>query len=28
VWFDGQLIRKDGLFLPRELRPLNPRKLK
>jgi aminopeptidase len=28
VWFDGQLIRKDGLFLPRELRPLNPRNLK
>ena len=28
VWFDGQLIRKDGLFLPRELRPLNPKNLK
>ncbi|HXR06035.1 MAG TPA: aminopeptidase [Candidatus Acidoferrum sp.] len=28
VWFDGQLIRKDGLFLPRELRPLNPENLK
>jgi aminopeptidase len=28
VWFDGQLIRKDGLFLPKELRGLNPRNLK
>jgi aminopeptidase len=28
VWFDGRLIRKDGLFVPRELRPLNPRNLK
>jgi aminopeptidase len=28
VWFDGRLIRQDGLFLPRELRPLNPRNLK
>jgi aminopeptidase len=28
IWFDGRLIRKDGLFLPRELRPLNPRNLK
>jgi aminopeptidase len=28
IWFDGQLIRKDGLFLPNELRPLNPRNLK
>ena len=24
VWFDGELIRKDGLFLPKDLRPLNP----
>jgi aminopeptidase len=24
VWFDGDLIRKDGLFLPKELRGLNP----
>jgi aminopeptidase len=23
VWFDGELIRKDGLFLPADLRPLN-----
>src|SRR5271157_2043155 len=28
VWFDGRLIRKDGLFVPRELRGLNPRNLK
>ena len=28
IWFDGQLIRKDGLFLPKELRPLNPKNLK
>ena len=28
VWFDGQLIRKDGLFVPKELRGLNPDKLK
>ena len=28
VWFDGQLIRKDGLFQPRELQPLNPKNLK
>jgi len=28
VWFDGRLIRKDGLFLPRELQPLNPKNLK
>jgi aminopeptidase len=28
VWFDGELIRKDGLFLPKELKPLNPEKLK
>jgi aminopeptidase len=28
VWFDGRLIRKDGLFLPKELRPLNPKNLK
>ena len=24
VWFDGELIRKNGLFLPRDLQPLNP----
>ncbi len=23
VWFDGELIRKNGLFLPRDLKPLN-----
>jgi len=28
VWFDGELIRKDGLFLPKELQPLNPKNLK
>jgi aminopeptidase len=28
VWFDGELIRKDGLFLPKELKPLNPQNLK
>jgi aminopeptidase len=28
VWFDGELIRKDGRFLPRDLKPLNPENLK
>ena len=28
VWFDGELIRKDGIFLPKDLRPLNPENLK
>ena len=28
VWFDGKLIRKDGLFLPKDLKPLNPENLK
>ena len=28
VWFDGQLIRQDGLFLPKALRGLNPQNLK
>lgn len=28
VWFDGKLIRKDGLFLPKDLKPLNPANLK
>jgi len=28
VWFDGVLIRKDGIFLPKELQPLNPENLK
>ena len=27
VWFDGELIRQDGLFVPRDLRALNPDKL-
>ncbi len=28
IWFDGELVRKDGLFLPKDLKPLNPRNLK
>jgi aminopeptidase len=28
VWFDGELIRRDGLFLPKDLKPLNPARLK
>jgi len=28
IWFDGELIRKDGIFLPNDLKPLNPEKLK
>ncbi|MCC6820005.1 MAG: aminopeptidase [Verrucomicrobia subdivision 3 bacterium] len=28
IWFDGELIRKDGLFLPKDLKPLNPQNLK
>ena len=28
VWFDGGLIRKDGRFVPRDLKPLNPENLK
>ena len=28
VWFDDELIRKDGLFLPADLRALNPDQLK
>jgi len=28
VWFDGELIRKDGQFLPADLRGLNPDRLK
>ena len=28
IWFDGKLIRKDGLFVPKELKPLNPENLK
>jgi aminopeptidase len=28
VSFDGELIRKDGLFVPKDLKPLNPENLK
>ncbi len=28
IWFDGELIRKDGKFLPRDLKPLNPENLR
>ena len=28
VWFDGELIRKDGIFVPKDLQPLNPENLK
>ena len=28
IWFDGELIRKDGIFLPADLQPLNPENLK
>jgi len=28
IWFDDELIRKDGLFVPRDLRGLNPDRLK
>ena len=28
VWLDGELIRKNGLFLPKDLKPLNPANLK
>jgi aminopeptidase len=28
IWFDDELIRKDGRFLPKDLKPLNPEKLK
>ena len=27
IWFDGELVRKDGLFVPEELRQLNPQNL-
>jgi aminopeptidase len=27
VWFDGELIRKDGRFVPRDLQGLNPERL-
>ena len=28
VWFDKTLIRKDGLFVPKDLQGLNPDRLK
>ena len=28
IWFDDNLLRKDGLFLPSDLEPLNPDQLK
>ena len=28
IWFDGELIRKDGMFLPKDLKGLNPGNLK
>lgn len=28
IWFDNELIRKDGMFLPKELKALNPENLK
>jgi aminopeptidase len=28
VWFDRELIRKDGLFLPKDLHGLNPDQLR
>ncbi|HYG24266.1 MAG TPA: aminopeptidase [Verrucomicrobiae bacterium] len=28
IWFDGELIRKDGIFLTKDLKPLNPQNLK
>ena len=28
IWFDGELIRKNGLFTPEDLKPLNPENLK
>jgi aminopeptidase len=28
IWFDGELIRKNGLFLPKDLKPLNPSNLR
>ena len=28
IWFDGKLIRKDGIFVPKELKALNPANLK
>ena len=28
VWFDGELIRKDGIFVKPDFKPLNPAHLK
>jgi aminopeptidase len=28
IWFDGELVRKNGLFVPKDLKPLNPANLK
>jgi aminopeptidase len=28
IWFDDELIRQDGLFVPADLKPLNPKHLK
>ena len=28
IWFDGELIRKDGIFTSDDLKPLNPDQLK
>ncbi len=28
IWFDDELIRKDGLFVPKDLKPLNPANLR
>jgi aminopeptidase len=28
VWFDNELIRKDGMFVPKDLKPLDPENLK
>ena len=28
VWFDGELIRRNGQFVPKDLNPLNPSRLK
>jgi aminopeptidase len=28
IWFDSELIRKDGLFVPKDLKALNPDRLK
>ena len=28
IWFDGELVRKNGMFVPKDLKPLNPTNLK